>query len=197
LLVKLARTPIDAESSLGRWSRPRCATQYPDRPLSACAARPRAQSGAEMGRCDSQCRRTSAGRACMRGTAARAARRRAVRFALDRHRFYGPYVVGGPNGATSERDIAAYGAKQKPSTAAVEGFCCLIVEPVDGIEPTTCCLQNHCPTRTRGVKGRQRTGLFGIAKLNSPHPIGHIRTSADVQTVRDTVRRTVRAGGAA
>jgi hypothetical protein len=40
-------------------------------------------------------------------------------------------------------------AKQKPSTATVEGFLMpSSLEPVVGLEPTTCCLQNSVQTWT-------------------------------------------------
>ena len=38
-------------------------------------------------------------------------------------------------------------AKQKPSTRVVEGFLTpYLLEPVEGLEPTTSCLQNSCST---------------------------------------------------
>jgi hypothetical protein len=150
-----------------------------------------------MGRCDSQCRRTSAGDACICGTAARATRRRAVRLALARHRLYGHTLRVGQTVQRVSGRLLHMGQNRSPPRLPWRAFAAFILEPVDGIELTTCCLQNHCLTRTGGVKGRQKAALFGIAKPNNPYSLGHIWTSADVQPVRDTVRDTHRAGGAA
>src|SRR5690348_15620164 len=63
-----------------------------------------------------------------------------------------------------------------------------MLEPVDRLELTTCCLQNHCPTRTTDVRHRQNLVLYPVPVPNSDLGLGQTRPGKEVQTIRDTVR---------
>ncbi len=65
-----------------------------------------------------------------------------------------------------------------------------MLEPVEGLEPTTSCLQNHSPIRTTPNRHGHNTPFRGFLTRKNARHLGQGTTIADVQLVRDTVRDT-------